>query len=48
MNLGDWLSSCYFLHLAKNDEKYPLRGGDDVDFGGLGLYEGGCMGRGFR
>ena len=47
MALGDWLSLSCSLHLAKNEEKYPLRGGDDV-CGGLGLHEGGGMGRGLH
>ena len=37
MALDDWLTLSCSLHLAKNEEKYPLRGGDDV-FGGLGLW----------
>ena len=45
MTLGNWLSSFCILYLAKNDEKYPLRGGDNF-FGGLGLCEGETMGRG--
>ena len=40
MALDDWLTSFCILHLAKSEEKYPLRGGDDVDFGGWGLCEG--------
>ena len=47
MTLGDWLLSSHSLHLTKNDEKYPLRGGDDV-FEGLGLCEGEGMGRGLH
>ena len=45
MTLGDWRTLSCSLHLVKNNEKYPLQGGDDV-FGGLGLCEGGTMGRG--
>ena len=45
MTLGDWRTLSCSSHLAKNDAKNPLRGGHDF-FGGLGLCEGGTMGRG--
>ena len=46
--LGDWLTLSCSLYLANNDEKYPLRGGEDVDFGELALFEGETMGRGLH
>ena len=54
MTLGDWIASFLVLYLDKlstNDcgtKTYLLEGGDDLDFGGLGLCEGGGMGRGLR
>lgn len=47
MTLGDWITLFLALYLDKvSSEKNLLQGGDDVDFGGLGLCGGWGMGRG--
>ena len=47
MTLCDWITLFLVLYLDKDySEINLLQGGDDVDFGGLGLCKGGGMGRG--
>ena len=47
MTLGDWITLFLFLYLHKVSSKINLlQGGDDVDFGELGLCGGGGIGRG--